>query len=231
MKMSIGVVVMLVISSIAAAQETGGALTNPKSFTFSASVEEVFKASQRAATGHRIVVQQDEGLKDLNDAEEEIRTFRFSTSLQGVAFSVIEEISVEPVPSGTKVKVFFHRDRGGKPYIPSATYQLREQQLQSQLERRLAALESEKELYRVQYETIHSIDLETYLNKSQEINRKEHDARAEEINHEYDAKIADLAGMPSSSFSTMEAAAEKFFGMVQQNLQGAKPKARSGLNQ
>lgn len=114
--------------------------------------------------------------------------------------------------------------------MPSASYQLREQQLQSQLKRKQSALEEEKDSYKTQYEDDHSIDLQTYISKQKEILNREYEAEVEEIHQERDAKLADLAGMPTSSFSAMDAAADNFFGLVQQNLQGSKAKATSGAN-
>ena len=67
---------------------------NPKNTTFNAPVDDVFKAAQKAAAGHRILVPQDEGLKNLTDSGEEIKSFQFATTLPGVTFRVIEEISV-----------------------------------------------------------------------------------------------------------------------------------------
>jgi hypothetical protein len=197
----------------------GSKVANPKEKAFDAPVDHVFNAAKRAAAGHRIFVSQDEGLKTLTDSGEEIKSFQFALSLPGVTFRVIEAISAEPLPDGTStLKVFFHKDRGAIPYLPSASYELRDQQLQNQLERKLSALVAEGERYRIQYEDIHSIDLETYINKQKAIAKGEHEAKLEEIHQQHDAQIADLAGMPTSSFSTMVAAADKFFGLVQQNL-------------
>lgn len=207
------------------------ALANPKSTTFNASVDDVFKAAQKAATGHRIVIPQDEGLKNLTDSGEEIKSFQFATTLSGVTFRVIEEISVEPLPDGTtKLEVFFHRDRGNTPYVPSSAYEVREQQLQNQLESKVAALEQEKSNYETHYEIIHDIDLQTYIAKQKEILTKEHELKLQEIEQERDAKIADLAGMPTSSFSTMVTAADKFFNLVQQKLQGSPAKTTTGAH-
>ncbi len=204
------------------------ALANPKNRTVDAPVDDVFKAAKKAAAGHRILIPQDEGLKNLTDSGEEIKSFQFATSLPGVTFRVIQEISVEPLPDGTtKLEVFFHNDR---PYVPSASLEVREQQLQNQLERKLSALEQEKDRYETEYEVIHSIDLQTYISKQREIAKRELDAKLEEIEQEREAQIADLAGMPTSSFSTMDAAADKFFNLVQQNLKGGKAKATAGAN-
>jgi hypothetical protein len=204
---------------------------NPHSRTFTDPVDDVFKAAQKAATGHRIVIPQDEGLKNLTDSGEEIKSFQFATTLPGVTFRVIEEISVEPLPDGsTKLEVFFHRDRGNAPYVPSAAYEVREQQLQNQLESKVAALEQEKSNYETHYEVIHDIDLQTYIAKQKEILTKEHELKLQEIEQEHDAKITDLAGMPTSSFSTMDAAADKFFNLVQQKLQGGTTKPTAGVN-
>jgi hypothetical protein len=52
----------------------------------------------------------------------------------------------------------------------------------------------------------------------------------EEIRQEEQAKIADLAGMPTSSFPAMDAAAGKFFKLVEQNLRGGKTKTTAGIN-
>ncbi|MFZ0796999.1 MAG: hypothetical protein WAM98_04365 [Terriglobales bacterium] len=207
------------------------AFANPKSTTFNAPAEDVFKAAQKAAAGHRIVIPQDEGLKNLTDSGEEIKSFQFTTSLLGVAFRVIEEISVEPQSDGSsKLEVFFHKDRGNIPYVESTSYQVREQQLQNQLESTVAVLEQEKSNYETHYEVIHDIDLQTYIAKQKEILTKEHELKLQEIEQERDAKIADLAGMPTSSFSTMDTAADKFFALVQQNLQGGKAKATAGVH-
>ena len=208
------------------------AFANPKSTTINAPADDVFKAAQKAAAGHRIVVSQDEGLKNLTDSGEEIKSFQFATTLPGVTFRVIEEISVEPQPEGScKVEVFFHKDRGNIPYVESASYQIREQQLQNQLQIKVGALEAEKDKYETHYEVIHDIDLQTYIEKQKEILTKEHQLKLEEIEQERDAKIADLAGMPTSSFSTMDAAADKFFNLVQQKLQGGTAKtAAAGVH-
>jgi hypothetical protein len=77
------------------------AVANPKNKTFDAPVDEVFKAAKKAAAGHRILIPQDEGLKNLTDSGEEIKSFQSAISLPGVTLRVIEEISVEPVPEGT----------------------------------------------------------------------------------------------------------------------------------
>jgi hypothetical protein len=202
------------------------AFANPKSTTLNAPAEDVFKAAQKAAAGHRITLPKDEGLKTLADSGAEIKSFVFTTSMQGVAFRVIEEISVEPLPDGTsKLEVFFHKDRGSSVYVPSDSYQLREQQLQNQLEIKMSELEREKDSNESQYEVIHSIDIHTYVNKQKEILKRKLDAKLEEIEQERQAKIADLAGMPTSSFSTMDSAADKFFNLVQQNLQSSKTKS------
>lgn len=207
------------------------ALANPKSTTINAPVDDVFKAAQKAAVGHRIVIPQDEGLKNLTDSGEEIRSFQFATTLPGVTFRVIEEISVEPLPDGTtKLEVFFHKDRGNIPYVESTSYQVREQQLQNQLESKVAALEQEKSNYETHYEIIHDIDLQTYIAKQKEILTKEHELKLQEIEQERDAKIADLAGMPTSSFATMDTAADKFFSLVQQKLQGGTAKTTAGVH-
>src|ERR1700683_5735193 len=98
------------------------AFANPKSTTFNATVDEVFKAAQKAAAGHRIIPPKDEGLKNLTDSGEEIKSFTFATSLPSVTFRVIEEISVEPLQDGTtKLEVFFHNDR---PYVPSSALEV-----------------------------------------------------------------------------------------------------------
>jgi hypothetical protein len=215
---------LLLLSEVALA-------ANPATKTFGTSVDEVFKAAKKAAAGHRILIPQDEGLKNLTDSGEEIKSFQFAASLLGVTFRVIEEISIEPLPDGTtKLELFVHRDRGSMPYVPSDSLKLRRLQLQNQLERELSQLEQLRDSYRTQYEVIHSIDLETYVNKKIEISRREHDLKIEEIDQETAAKIADLAGMPTSSFSTMDAAADKFFGVVQQNLHG-KARGTAGVNQ
>jgi hypothetical protein len=204
------------------------AVANPNSRAFTASADDVFRAAKKAAAGHRILIPQDEGLKDLTDSGQEIQSFQFATTLPGVTFRVIAEISVEPQPDGTtKLGIFFHRDR---PYVPSSSLELREQQLQNQLESKIATLEQEKDKYETRYEVIHDIDLETYVAKQKEIHRKEYEAKLEEIEQERQAKIADLAGMPTSSFSTMDTAAEKFFKLVEQNLQGGKTKTAAGVN-
>lgn len=204
---------------------------NPKEKAFDAPADDVFKAAKTAAAGHRILIPQDEGLKTLTDSGEEIKTFKFAVSLPGLTLRVIEEISVEPLPDGTStLKVFFHKDRGALPYVPSASYDLREQQLQNKLERKLSALEAEEEQYRIQYEVIHSIDLETYINKKKEITKAEEEAKLEEINQQHDAQIDDLAGIPTSSFSAMDAAADKFFALVQQNLTGGKAKTSPAVS-
>jgi len=209
---------------------SSAAFSNPKSTTLSASVDDVFKAAQKAAAGHRILIPQDEGLKNLTDSGEEIKSFQFATTLPGVTFRVVEEITVEPLPDGsTKLEVFFHRDRGNVPYVPSGAYEVREQQLQNQLESKVAALEQEKSNYETHYEVIHDIDLATYIAKQKEILTKEHELKLQEIEQERIAKIADLAGMPTSSFSTMDAAADKFFNLVQQKLQGGSAKTAAGV--
>jgi hypothetical protein len=200
---------------------------NPKSTTFNAPVDDVFKAAQKAAAGHRLIPPKDEGLKNLTDSGEEIKSFTFATSLPGVAFRVIEEISVEPLPDGTtKLEVFFHNDR---PYIPSSALEVREQQLQNQLELKLSALEQEKDKNETEYEVIHTIDIQTYVGRQKDIAKRELDAKLGEIEQERQAKIADLAGMPTSSFSTMDTAADKFFNLVQQKLQGGTAKTTAGV--
>jgi hypothetical protein len=200
---------------------------NPKSTTFNAPVDDVFRAAQKAAAGHRLIPPKDEGLKNLTDSGEEIKSFTFATSLPGVAFRVIEEISVEPLPDGTtKLEVFFHNDR---PYVPSSALEVREQQLQNQLELKLSALEQEKDKNETEYEVIHTIDIQTYVGRQKDIAKRELDAKLGEIEQERQAKIADLAGMPTSSFSTMDAAADKFFNLVQQKLQGGTAKTTAGV--
>lgn len=207
------------------------AVANPKSTTFTASADDVFKAAQKAAAGHRIVVPQDEGLKNLTDSGEEIKSFQFATTLPGVTFRVIEEITVEPLPDGTtKLEVFFRKDRGNVPYVESTSYQVREQQLQNQLQIKVGALEAEKDKYETHYEVIHDIDLQTYIEKQKEILAKEHELKVQEIEQERDAKIADLAGMPTSSFPTMDTAADKFFSLLQQKLQGGTAKTTAGVH-
>ena len=207
------------------------ALANPKSTTINATVDDVFKAAQKAAAGHRILIPQDEGLKNLTDSGEEIKSFQFATTLSGVTFRIIEEITVEPLPDGTtKLEVFFHKDRGNIPYVESTSYQVREQQLQNQLQIKVGALEAEKGKYETHYEVIHDIDLQTYIEKQKEILTKEHELKVQEIEQERDAKIADLAGMPTSSFSTMDTAADKFFNLVQQKLQGGTAKTTAGVH-
>jgi tRNA/tmRNA/rRNA uracil-C5-methylase (TrmA/RlmC/RlmD family) len=204
------------------------ALANPNNRTFNASADDVFRAAKKAAAGHRILIPQDEGLKDLTDSGQEIQSFQFATTLPGVTFRVIAEISVEPQPDGTtKLGMFFHRDR---PYVPSSSLELREQQLQNQLESKIATLEQEKDKYETRYEVIHDIDLETYVAKQKEIHKKEYEAKLEEIEQEREARLADLAGMPTSSFPTMDTAADKFFKLVEQNLQGGKTKPMAGVN-
>jgi hypothetical protein len=164
-------------------------------------------------------------LKNLTDSGQEIKSFQFAKTLPGVTFHVIEEISVEPLPDGTtKLEVFFHKDRGNIPYVESTSYQVREQQLQNQLEIKVGALEAEKDKYETHYEVIHDIDLQRYIEKQKEILTKERDLKIEEIEQEREAKIADLAAMPTSSFSTMDTAADKFFTLVQQKLQGGTAK-------
>lgn len=207
------------------------AFANPKSRTLNATPDDVFKAAKKAAAGHHILIPQDEGLKNLTDSGEEIKSFRFATSLPGVTFRVIEEISVEPLSGGTsKLEVFFYKDRGSSVYVPSDSYELREAQLKNQLEIKLSALAQEKEKYKTLYEVTHTIDLETYISKQKEIVHLELEAKLQEIQQEREAKIGDLARMPTSSFSTMDAAADKLFGLVQQNLQAGNPKATAGAN-
>jgi hypothetical protein len=77
------------------------AFANPTSATFKAAPDDVFKAAKKAAAGHRIIIPQDEGLKNLTDSGEEIKSFTFATFLPGIKFRVLEEISVEPLPDGT----------------------------------------------------------------------------------------------------------------------------------
>ena len=142
---------------------------------------------------------------------------------------MIAEISVEPQPDGTtKLGMFFHRDR---PYVPSSSLELREQQLQNQLELKLSALDREKDKNETEYEVIHNIDIQTYVGRQKEIAKRELDAKLEEIEQEREAKLADLAGMPTSSFSTMDTASEKFFKLVEQNLQDGKTKPTAGVPQ
>jgi hypothetical protein len=208
---------------------TNLAFANPKSTTINAPPDDVFKAAKKATAGHHIFVTQDEGLKNLTDSGQEIKSFRFVTSLPGVTFRVIEEISVEPLSGGTsKLEVFFYKDTGSRVYVPSESYEHREAQLKDQLESKLYALAQEKDKYTTQYEVYHTIDLETYVSKAKEILHLELEAKLQEIEQEREAKIADLAAMPTSSFSTMDAAAGKLFGLVQQNLQTGNPKAAAG---
>jgi hypothetical protein len=218
-----GCFVFLLLSAVA--------LANPKSTTINATVDDVFKAAQKAAAGHRILIPQDEGLKNLTDSGEEIKSFQFATTLPGVTFRVIEEITVEPLPDGsTKLEVFFHKDRGNVPYVESTSYQVREQQLQNQLQIKVGALEAEKDKYETHYEVIHDIDLQTYIAKQKEIETSEYELKVKEIEQERDAKIADLAAMPTSSFPTMDTAADKFFNLVQQKLQGSPAKNTAGVH-
>lgn len=196
------------------------AFANPKSTTFKATPDDVFKAAKKAAAGHRIIIPQDEGLKNLTDSGEEIKSFTFTTSLPGITFRVLEDISVEPLPDGTsKLEVVFFKDRGSSLYVPSSGLELRLLQLRNQLERKLLALQQERDSNETQYHALYTIDLHTYISKQKEILTRETEARKDEAVQERDAKMADLAGMPTSSFSTMDAAAEKFFSLVQQNLQ------------
>src|SRR5580658_10199686 len=103
------------------------AFANPKSTTFNASTDDVFKAALKAAAGHRIVIPQDNGLKDLTDSGEEIKSFQFATPFPNITFRVTEQIKVEPQTDGsTKLEVFFYRDRGNAPYVESTSYQVRE---------------------------------------------------------------------------------------------------------
>jgi hypothetical protein len=196
---------------------------NPKSTIFNAAPDKVLDAAMKAAVGHHIVIPQDEGLKNLTEAGEEIKSFKFATSLPGVTFRVIEDISVEPLADGTsKLEVFFYKDRGSILYVPSDSYKLREAQLKNQLERTLSAFEQKELEYQSQYEITHSIDLETYLSKQKEIRQSETDAEIHEIEEERVATIADLAGMPTSSFLAMNSAADNFVNLVEHNLQTGK---------
>lgn len=204
------------------------AVANPNNKTFTTSADDVFRAAKKAAAGHRILISEDEGLKDLTDSGQEIQSFQFVTTLPGITFRVIAEISVEPQPDGTtKLGMFFHRDR---PYVPSSSLELREQQLQNQLELKMSALEQEKDKNETEYEVIHTIDIQTYIARQKEIAKRQFDAKMEEIEQEREAKLADLAGMPTSSFSTMDTAADKFFKLVEQNLRGGVTKPTAGVN-
>lgn len=207
-------------------------LANPRNMKFNATADEVFKAAKKAAAGHRIVFEQDDGLKTLTESGEEVQSFKFATSLPGVTFRVIEVISVEPLPEGaSKLEVWFYKDRGSSAYVPSASYELREAQLKQKLQSKMAALEEEKENYETQYEVSHTIDLETYVSKKKEIRHLEADATIEELEQEREAATADLAEMPTSSFPTMDAAADKFFSLVRQNLQASQREGRGGADQ
>jgi hypothetical protein len=207
------------------------AFANPKSTTFSASTDDVFKAALKAAAGHRIAIPQDNGLKDLTDSGEEIKSFQFATTFPNITFRVTEQIKVEPQADGsTKLEVFFYRDRGNAPYVESTSYQVREQQLQNQLDSKIAVLEQEKSDYERHYEIIHDINLQTYIEKQKEILTKERDLKLEEIEQERQAKIADVAEMPTSSFAAMDTAADKFFVLVQQKLQGSTAKTGAGVH-
>lgn len=215
--------VLLLLSAVAFA--------NPKSTTFNASTDDVFKAALKAAAGHRIVIPQDNGLKDLTDSGEEIKSFQFATPFPNITFRVTEQIKVEPQTHGsTKLEVFFYRDRGNAPYVESTSYQVREQQLQNQLDSKTAVLEQEKSDYERHYEIIHDINLQTYIEKQKEILTKERDLKLEEIEQERQAKIADIAEMPTSSFAAMDTAADKFFVLVQQKLQGSTAKTAAGVH-
>ncbi len=142
-----------------------------------------------------------------------------------------EQIKVEPQTDGsTKLEVFFYRDRGNAPYVESTSYQVREQQLQNQLDSKIAVLEQEKSDYERHYEIIHDINLQTYIEKQKEILTKERDLKLEEIEQERQAKIADIAEMPTSSFAAMDTAADKFFVLVQQKLQGSTAKTAAGVH-
>jgi hypothetical protein len=207
------------------------AFANPKSTTFNASTDDVFKAALKAAAGHRIVIPRDNGLKDLTDSGEEIKSFQFATPFPNITFRVTEQIKVEPQTDGsTKLEVFFYRDRGNAPYVESTSYQVREQQLQNQLDSKTAVLEQEKSDYERHYEIIHDINLQTYIEKQKEILTKERDLKLEEIEQERQAKIADIAEMPTSSFAAMDTAADKFFVLVQQKLQGSTAKTAAGVH-
>ena len=91
-------------------------------------------------------------------------------------------------------------------------------------------LEQEKSDYERHYEIIHDINLQTYIEKQKEILTKERDLKLEEIEQERQAKIADIAEMPTSSFAAMDTAADKFFVLVQQKLQGSTAKTAAGVH-
>ena len=89
---------------------------------------------------------------------------------------------------------------------------MREQQLQNQLDSKIAVLEQEKSDYERHYEIIHDINLQTYIEKQKEILTKERDLKLEEIEQERQAKIADIAEMPTSSFAAMDSSCWCFVG-------------------
>ena len=176
-----------------------------------------------ADKGHAMVsIGAHHGLKQLNDSGQEVKTFLFYTSLPGINFHVIAEVSLQPTSTGgTQLSLFFHRDRGEDGYIPSEDLRLRQMQLKSQLEEKKSQLEMRKQQYKFDYEN-GKLDLATLIAREKEIIIDEERYEEEEITQEGDAKIADLAGMPTSSFSTMDEAARKYFDLVQRVLTASR---------
>lgn len=166
-----------------------------------------------APAGHPIHVWQDEGI---NDGSQD---FTFYAHFPGMVARVVQEVTVKSRPDGTsELQVFFHKAR---VYVPSDAYKARLAQLNLELDEKLSQVSLQTQVLEALYEA-GKCDFQTYMQKKEEPQQREHDARLEEIDGEYEAKNLDLAGMPTSSFTAMEAAADKFLGLVQQNLQKAE---------
>jgi hypothetical protein len=205
-----------------ATPESSDTSPNPRSKVFAASADLLFKAALRSAARHHIIRTEDNGLKDLDDKGQEILSFGFATRIRGFTHGVIAEVEVTPVDSGSsRLTIFYYRLGRQNAWIPSASLELREAQLEANLQKILDDLDFRRSALEMRYEA-GGISLSEKLRQEGAIEDQRFAATRDEIKQKHDAEVADLAQMPTSTFPAMFDAAGSFFDSVDRNLVALK---------
>jgi hypothetical protein len=196
---------------------------NPRSKDFDAPSRLLFGAALRAAAGHRIIRAEDEGLKPLDEKGQEILSFSFPTTIRGYTHGVLADVEVASIGSDSaKLTIFYHKQGGTNVWVPSASFQLRKAQLEARLQQIIDGLDRQRYAVESRYES-GGISLHEKLQADAKIENQEYAAKMDKIRQERDARVADLAQMPTSTFPAMVEASDAFFNLVDRNLRALTP--------
>jgi len=207
---------LLAIVSIAPCAEA-----NPKSKIFRESPEVVLKAAQKAAEDHTIVKISDADSRVFSDDSEDVLSFAFVSRISGFTPSVVAIVNIsKSKEGGSQLELFYHRQGIKSVWIPSAAYEALELEYETDLQKILTHIDNERELLEFYWKT-GKVNHADYYAQQRALAADEHKARLNELDLVYKAKMEDIAQMPRSTFAAMDAAADRYFTLVEKILKKA----------